>query len=248
MAESRSGQSAEKFALVTGGAVRLGRAIALHLAGRGWNVAIHFHKSMEDAEKTAAEIRELGRRSLLIEADFCDPAGPKKVADKLAAEFGALDLLVNSAGIWPQPEKISADRSIETEDLAGWDSALSIGARAPFFLIQSLAPLLTQASSRTGAAGQVINILDRSISVPFIDRAAHSVAKSALAGLTHLAAKTYAGRFRVNGLELGSVLPQEAMDQSEKSKKKWLGIGPMVQALDRVIENGGLNGSIERVV
>ena len=238
----------ERYALITGGAVRLGRELALHLARRGFNVAIHYNRSTGPAESAAAEIRAMGQRAVLICADFRSPDATEVVGAAVRLEFGHLDLLINSAGIWPEPAKASADRSIEKETVAGWDAAVAVGARAPFFLIQDLAPLLSEGSSRTGMAGQVINILDRSISAPFVDRAAHTVAKDALLAVTHLAAKTYSGRFRVNALELGSVLPQESMSEDERRRKRWLGIEPVIRAVDWLIDDPALDGEIIPVV
>lgn len=230
-----------RVAVVTGAAVRLGREIALHLARSGFDIGVHFNSSAAEAEETAAHIRTIGRRAVLIRADFCSGAAAGLVEKIVRQEFGSLDLLINSAGIWPEPEKAAAGRSIETETAAGWDEALNIGARTPFFLIQNLAPLLSSAT-QNGGDGQVINILDRSISIPFLDRAAHTVAKNALLSVTRLAAKSYHGRFRVNALELGSVLPQERMPDHERNRKKWLGVQPVLAAVDRILEDRLMNG------
>ncbi|SVE16625.1 uncharacterized protein METZ01_LOCUS469479, partial [marine metagenome] len=83
--------------LVTGGAVRLGRAMVLHLAGRGYNVALHYRKSKESAEQTADEARELGVRCKTYSADFTDFNAIASLMDRVMTDFNSIELLVNSA-------------------------------------------------------------------------------------------------------------------------------------------------------
>ena len=234
-------ENSRRVAVVTGAAVRLGRELALHLARSGFDIGVHFNGSVAQAEDTAAQIQKIGRRAVLIRSDFRSTEAAAAVEKIVRLEFGSLNLLVNSAGIWPEPEKAAAGRSIEAESIAGWDEAINIGARAPFFMIQYLAPLLG-AATQNGGDGQVINILDRSISVPFLDRAAHTVAKNALLAVTRLAAGSYHRRFRVNALELGSVLPQDQMPAGEKNRKNWIGVQPVLAAVDRILGDPSMNG------
>src|SRR5262245_1349257 len=90
----------DQTALVTGGAHRLGRAIALALAAAGAHVAIHYHRSAAPAEATLAELRALGVEAAAIQGDLSIVAEVERVVDAAIERWGRLDLLVNSAGIW----------------------------------------------------------------------------------------------------------------------------------------------------
>src|SRR3954465_15833575 len=92
--------SSIKTALVTGGAKRLGRAIALALAGNGWDVAVHCHRSNAEAEATAAEIRKLGGRAAVIQADLGKESEVEAILPKVQAALGPLTCLVNNASVF----------------------------------------------------------------------------------------------------------------------------------------------------
>src|SRR5689334_3528532 len=116
-------------ALVTGAAKRMGRAIALGLAGAGYAVAVHCHHSRSEAEEVAEEIRGMGRRSGVVEADLGDAAAVADLVQRAAAMVGPLTLLINSAS------QFEID-SFGTLEVALFDRQLAVNLRAPIFLAQ----------------------------------------------------------------------------------------------------------------
>ncbi len=135
-----------QVALVTGAAVRTGRAIALGLAGEGANIFIHYNRNHQQALQLADEIRAMGCQAWVGSADFCDAAAVNALADQLINEVGRLDLLVNNVGNYPvkSPLECSPDEMREV---------FEANLIAPFALIQQLMPLLQQSAS-----AQVVNL------------------------------------------------------------------------------------------
>lgn len=185
-------ESSRPAALVTGGAVRLGRAIALALAAAGYDVALHYGASAEAAAQTAAEIRALGARCELFPLDLTDAAAIPALLRDARAAFPGLQALVNSASAYAQA-------GIAATTPAIFDRQLATNLRAPFFLTQAFAEVVE--------AGQVVNIIDNKISFNQHEYAAYLLAKQALADFTRMAALEYAPRIAVNGVAPGVVLP-----------------------------------------
>jgi len=229
-------------ALVTGAGKRIGQAIAIGLAQSGCDVAVHFHTSRAGAIETKQQIEACGRRAELLEADLMQPKAIEELAENAIRALGGLDILINNASIFPQPETIHASSDLFSETYSGWERSLSINARAPFFLIQYCANALMASTS-----GNIINILDTSASEPFVSRAAHSISKSALATVTQLAAKTLYSKVRVNALELGAILPPEELAAKEQLEIEWAGVGEVVQGVRFILEADFLHGEIIRL-
>jgi len=229
-------------ALVTGAATRLGRVFATTLASEGFDVVVHYWSNSEGAEDTCREIRELGRRSFLVQTDLSQREGPHNLAEAVASLVPSLDLLVNNASVYPSPDKVQADNDLLLDSVEEWERSMAINARAPFFLIQQCVPLL-----RRGTDPAIINILDMSVTDPFLDRASHSVSKSALAAITTLAASTLAPHIKVNALELGPILPGDNMPPDEVGKTKWLGTEVVADALRQLLHKKE-SGKVVRVV
>ena len=182
-------------ALVTGGAQRLGRAIALCLAEAGHPVAIHCHASRDAADATVAEIRNAGGRAATVAADLRDEAATAGLVAQATAAIGPLSVLVNNASTFERDEWDTADR-------ASWDSHMEPNLRAPFVLTQAFARLLPP-----GADGVVINMLDQrvwSLTPHFVS---YSVSKAGLWALTQSLALALAPRVRVNAIGPGPALP-----------------------------------------
>ena len=186
-------------ALVTGGARRLGRAIALELAQAGFDIVLHYRSSRSEADALAGEIRELGRECQLIQADLsleADVAG-------LVAECGALGVLVNNASTFERGDWNETDR-------ASWDAHMQPNLRAPFVLMQDFARRLP-----AEAQGAIINMLDErvwSLTPHFI---AYTLSKFGLWGLTQSMALALAPRIRVNAIGPGPALPSPRQDQAQ---------------------------------
>ena len=121
-------------ALVTGAAKRLGREMALYLARRGYDVAVHYASSRVEAEALAQDIRALGRRSGVFAADLLVEAEVQALIPKVRAELGALSLLVNNASIFEYDSITNATRE-------SWDRHLESNLRAPYVLTQHFARL-----------------------------------------------------------------------------------------------------------
>ena len=194
---------AGKVALVTGGAVRVGRAISLGLARAGATVLIHHHRSASDADALADEIRGRGGEAGTIRADLSDFAEVERLAVESEAVFGRVDILVNNASVFP-------DAPMERVDEALWEHTLAVNLKAPFFLTQRLG-----AAMAGRGAGVVINLADLAGLQVWTGYAAHSVSKAALVHLTRVAARALAPAVRVVAIAPGTVLPPEELSEEE---------------------------------
>ena len=191
-----------KVALVTGGAVRLGRAISLALAGEGMRLVVHYNSSASAADALVEEILRGGGDAVAIGGDLSRVETVRGLAEEAEAAFGGVDVLVNSASVFP-PERLE-----ETDEVL-WDHTLAVNLRAPFFLIRHLAPTLR------ARRGVVINMCDLAGLQVWGGYAAHSIAKAGLGHLTRIAARALAPEVRVCGIAPGAVLPPESMPQDE---------------------------------
>ena len=195
-----------RAALVTGGAKRLGRAIALALAGAGFDVAVHYGSSEMEAEETAGEIRALGRRAATLPADLTreEEVAPLLAAAEAALGAGPFGVLVNNASAFERDEWHDTTRE-------GWDRHLEANLRAPFVLIQAFARALPP-----DAEGVVVNMLDQrvwSLTPHFVS---YSVSKAGLWALTQSMALALAPRrIRVNGIGPGPAMrsPRQTEEQ-----------------------------------
>jgi len=181
-------------ALVTGGAIRLGRAIALGLAARGCDVAITYHRSAAAARATAAELRALGGRGVRLRADLRDAGQAAAVVRQAARALGRLDLLVNSAGIFYRtPLGATTPRQ--------WDELLDLNLRGPFFCAQAAARIMRR------RGGRIVNIVDVGGARPWPGYLPYVASKAGLVMLTRGLAMALAPRIQVNAVGPGLVLP-----------------------------------------
>ena len=179
-------------ALVTGSGKRLGRAVALGLAGQGADVVVHYRSSEQEALEVVAEIQKLGRRSIALQADLSNVSGIQDLFDKVQAHFGRLDILVNSAANFLQTEFAST-----TEKL--WHASLDANLKAPFFCSQAAAPLLKKTS------GAIINFADIGGILGWPGFIPHSISKAGIIMLTRCLAKELAPEVRVNAIAPGTI-------------------------------------------
>ena len=182
-------------ALVTGAARRIGRAIARDLAAAGWAVAVHYHRSREDAEGLVGEIEAAGGRAVALAADLVHEPEVETLVPRAAAALGPLACLVNNASEFVMDK-------IDTVTRASWDAHIETNLRAPLVLSQAFARQLPP-----GGAGNIINLLDQrvlSLTPYFLS---YTVAKSGLWTLTQTLALALAPRIRVNGIGPGPTLP-----------------------------------------
>jgi pteridine reductase len=194
--------SERRIALVTGGAVRVGRAISSALAEDGYRLIIHYNSSSGAADELVDEIREKGGEAVAIGADLADADEVRRLAAEAVDAFGGIDVLVNNASVFP------AERLEETDE-ALWDHTIAVNLKAPFFLIRHLAATLRERH------GVVINMADLAGMQPWTAYAAHAISKAGVIHLTRVAARSLAPEVRVNGIAPGTVLPPESMSDHE---------------------------------
>jgi len=183
---------AGRVALVTGGAKRIGRAVALRLAGEGADVVIHYNRSKSEAEDAAAEIAKMGRKGVVLQADLCSVQEIKRLFQQTAERFGRLDILVNSAANF-----LPARLDDATEKI--WDTVLDTNLKAPFFCAQAAAPLLKK------SGGVIINFADIGGILPWTGYIPHCASKAGMIMLTKCLAKALAPEVRVNAIAPGTI-------------------------------------------
>ena len=180
-----------RSALVTGGAQRLGRAIALRLASEGWNVAVHYLDSPEAALATVGDLRALGVQAVAVQHDLQSDAPVVPLLDACEAALGPLQCLVNNAA------RFEFDTAADFS-LTGFDAHMRINVAAPVRLAQALHARLPEA-----ARGVVINLLDQKLWNPNPDFLSYTLSKAALEAATGLLARALAPRLRVVGVAPG---------------------------------------------
>ena len=190
-------------ALVTGAGKRLGRAMALYLARRGHDVAVHYASSADAAEEVAAEIRALGRKAITLQADLLDESQVETLIPRATAALGPLTVLVNNASIFEY------DR-IDTATRISWDRHMESNLRAPYVLTQGFARQCPQALTDDGgeplAQGLIVNLIDQRIWKPTPEFSTYTIAKMGLWALTQTAAQGLAPHIRVNAIGPGPTL------------------------------------------
>jgi 3-oxoacyl-[acyl-carrier protein] reductase/pteridine reductase len=184
-----------KTALITGGAVRVGKAITLALAQAGTNVVINYHSSAGAAEETAVAAQSFGVKALPIQADVGSYEQVQAMVAAAQVEFGSVDILVNNASLWQQTP-------FPTDDLSDWHRVTNILINGSFYCANAVAPLMLAQGQ-----GAIVNIIDLSAYEPWPDFIAHAVGKSALLALNRQLALELAPAVRVNAIAPGPVLP-----------------------------------------
>ncbi len=192
-----------ELALVTGGAVRLGKAIALGLAEAGFAIGLHYHSSKDAAEQTAKEIEKLGVPVYLFEADLRDPGQIQTMFDQIAGLPLPLKVLVNSASLMPRGD-------LRSLPVAEWDDTLDLNLRAPWLCARAAAILMQD------AGGVIINVSDSGARKTWTGFPAYIVSKAGLETLTRLLARSLAPSIRVNAVAPGLILPS-----AEVSAQDW---------------------------
>lgn len=205
-----------KRALVTGAGARLGREMALYLAGRGYDVAVHFAGSNEGAAEVCRAIGKIGRKAVAVQADLLDQAAPGDLVNRARDGLGgSLDLLVNNASIFEYD-------TLETATPQSWERHIGSNLRAPFFLAQAFAAqapdVAVDARGENVAQALIVNMLDQRVLKPTPEFLTYSIAKSALWSFTRMAAQALAPKIRVNGIGPGPTL--RGVRQSEEHFKK----------------------------
>lgn len=190
-------------ALVTGAARRIGRALALKVAGAGYDVAVHHLSSAEEAQAVCAEVEALGRKAVALAADLRAPQDVDGLIPAVQTALGPVTLLVNNASLFH-------DDRIGGLSWDGYDEHLQTNLRAPVMLAQAFAKALPADSE-----GLIVNILDQRVWKPTPQFFSYSLSKSALWAATRTLAQALAPRIRVNGIGPGPTLPSIHQGEGE---------------------------------
>jgi len=197
-----------KTALVTGGARRVGAAIARRLHAAGANVMLHYRDSAADADALAAELNTLRAKSAsTVKAELLAPIAPRALVSAALESFGRLDLLINNASAF-FPVALGA---IEPSH---WEELIGSNLRAPLFISQEAAPHLAKGE------GAIVNIVDIHAERPLKGYSVYSIAKAGLAALTRSLALELAPQVRVNGVAPGAIAwPEDGQFDPEERRR-----------------------------
>ena len=236
-------------ALVTGGSRRLGREIVLALARRGIDVAVHCSKSVQAAEATAREARQLGVNALIAEADFQNPCATVELVERTRAMLGKdLSVLVNNASVFEHDTMQSA--TLET-----WDMNLRTNLHAPFLLTQEFAKQAPKAriseNGESSPRAAIVNLVDQRVVNPAAQFVSYSISKAGLWAFTQIAAIALAPDIRVNAIGPGPTLPsanQTAEHFTRQRKSTLLERGADLEdisaAINFILDSKALTGQL----
>ena len=205
-------------ALVTGAGKRLGREMALYLARRGFDVAVHYASSATEAAEVVSEITAMGRKAVAVQADLLVEAQVQGlIAQAVAGLGGPLTVLVNNASIFEYDTIASATRT-------SWDRHLESNLRAPFVLTQGFAAQVPQAQPDAAgepvAQGLVVNMIDQRVHKLTPEFMTYTLAKMGLWALTQTAAQGLAPHVRVNGIGPGPTLQGGRQSDSHFARQR----------------------------
>lgn len=200
--------STPRAALVTGAARRIGRAIALDLAERGWPVAVHYHTSAADAQSVVETITQKGGKAIAIQADLRNEDQVAALIPRVRDQLGPVTCLVNNAALF-------ANDTVHMVTAESWHAHMQVNLRAPFVLIQAVAKHFPK-----GADGNVINMIDERVwnLTPYF--VSYTVSKVGLWTLTRTLAMALAPDIRVNGIGPGPTLPS-AHQTEDQFRRQW---------------------------
>ncbi len=228
-----------RAALVTGGAVRVGRAISLALARAGAKVIVHHHHSSFEAAELVDEIRGAGGRADTIQADLGSMNEVRRLIGEASRPFGSVDILVNNASIFPAEGFGEVDEAL-------WESTMAVNLRAPFFLTHALGLEMKRRGS-----GIVINLGDLAGLQTWTGYAAHSISKAGILHLTRVAARALAPEVRVAAIAPGTVLPpvdtpdEEVRDLAKRAPLQRIGSpDDVVEALLYLVRSDFVTGEV----
>lgn len=181
-------------ALVTGAGKRIGRATALELAAAGADVVVHVNRSMDEGREVVEEIRAMGRRSVLLQADQSDVAAIRRACDEAVEAMGGIDILVNNAAIWPEAV---LDETTEED----FDLAINANLKGPFFWARYLGPPMKKAGW-----GVIVSLADVNTDRPSPRHLPYCIAKAGILAMTYGLAKALGPEVRVNAIGPGPMI------------------------------------------
>lgn len=227
-----------KTALITGAAKRVGKALSVHLASQGWNIAIHYNSSDKDANLLCDELTASysNQKFNVFKADLNLAEEVELLISEVIQTMGQIDLLINNASVF-EPAKLG---QTSTQLL---DQQMNVNFRAPFILCRNFA--------QTSSSGVIVNFVDTRIVNNKSNFAAYSLSKKALWEMTKMAALEFGPDIRVNAIAPGLTLPPEEKGDDYLWKlaaniamKRPGGLDPILKSLDYILNNDYLTGQI----
>ena len=222
--------------IITGGAVRLGRAFAIHLAEKGYNIALHYGSSAKPAKKTMDAILQMGGSCQTYPCDLRNLVSVESLISSILNDFSDVSLLINNASNFIQ-------QNVEKTETQALEDTIHINLMAPFLLMREYKKKINR--------GMIINILDQRITKNLPAFAAYSVSKVGLAHLTSIAAVEWGSSVRVNGIAPGLILPPpwETENYLKQNAPKIPmanhgSITDLLKGLDYLIDSPFVNGEI----
>ena len=220
--------------LVTGGAKRIGAQIAVHLASRGYSIALHYNHSRKEADELARRIRDALGECEIFGADLNSPRGTLKLLATVIKKFSNLNALINNASIFERSR-------LKDLDFKNLDRHFAVNLRAPLILMSQFAKLRS--------SGVIVNILDTNVAQNKTSYFNYLFTKKSLADLTKMAAVELAPQIRVNAIAPGLILPPErksddSLDRLAKNiplKRRGAPEG-IARAVQFLIENDYITG------
>lgn len=228
----------KRTALITGAAKRLGKEMSIHLARQGWNIAIHFNSSDEQARNLKNELLRNfpDQKFEVFQANLSNSTRVEKLLPDVLNEMGKIDLLINNASVFHSGYLKETGLDLLTSQMA-------VNFQAPFILSRDF--------FRLAQKGLIINLVDTRITTNKSNYTAYSISKKAFWELTKMAALEFAPEIRVNAIAPGVTLPPEDKDENYLNKlaqnlpmKATGGVKPILQSLDYIITNSHLTGQL----
>jgi len=227
-----------KTALITGAAKRVGKAVVLHLAAQGWNIAIHYNSSEVEAFLLRDELKSSfsDQQFELFRADLNNSVEVENLIPQVLEAMDNIDLLINNASVFDRGD-------LSNTDTAFLDQQMNVNFRAPFILTRDYARLVKK--------GLIINFVDTRITNNNSNFAAYSLSKKALWEMTKMAALEFGPSIRINAIAPGLTLPPEEKDNDYLKKlaktiamKRPGGMYPILKSLNYILNNDYLTGQL----
>ncbi|MCE2927823.1 MAG: SDR family oxidoreductase [Rickettsiales bacterium] len=223
-----------KAVLITGGARRLGKEMALHLAAKGYDIALHYNRSASEANYVARRTQELGAKCELIQADLEDGNSYESLIRQAHGAFPHLSALVNNASVFDTGSFLDGD-------VALYEKEFRTNTQAPIFLTQAFAQIIGK--------GHVVNMLDTCVTQHKHSYFYYLLSKKTLYEFTKMAAVDLAPHIRVNGVAPGYILPADGWGEDYRVKletrlpmKRIATVSDIVQAVELLITTDAMTG------
>ena len=224
--------------IITGGATRIGAAIAEKLSNEKSEIVIHFNRSLTKAQSLRKKLQKNGSKVFLIKADLSKEADIKKIIKFSKAKLKYFDCLVNNASLFENDK-------IENLNSDSWEKHISINLKAPAFLSKEFAKNIRTNNNN------IINIIDQRVFklTPFFF--SYTISKSGLYTLTKTSAMSLAPRIRVNGIAPGPTIKNQRQSNNHFKKqysatplKKQVDVQEICNAVDFFIKNRSITGQV----